>query len=52
MARYSTQQKEAIVDSYLNSGLSIREFANQEGLSKSTLYTWSNKFNLNKDLSM
>jgi transposase-like protein len=52
MARYSTQQKEAIVDSYLNSGLSIREFANQESLSKSTLYTWSNKFNIHKDLSM
>lgn len=52
MAHYSTQQKEAVIDSYLNSGLSMREFANQEGLSKSTLYNWSNKFNANKDLLM
>jgi transposase-like protein len=50
MARYSTQQKQAIVDRYLNSELSVREFADQEGLSKSTLYTWSNKFNNHKDL--
>jgi transposase-like protein len=52
MARYSTQQKQAIVDRYLNSELSVREFADQESLSKSTLYTWSNKFNTHKDLLM
>lgn len=45
MTHYSKEQREAVVDRYLNSQLSLREFAEQEGLSKSTLYTWSNKLN-------
>ena len=52
MTRYSTQQKEATVARFLSSDLSIREFADMEGISKSALYTWSKKFNHNQDVSM
>ncbi|MEH6444795.1 MAG: IS3 family transposase [Oceanospirillaceae bacterium] len=52
MAHYPTKKIEAIVNRYLNSGLSIRAFADQEGISKSTLYTWSRKFNNNQDMTM
>jgi len=52
MARYSIQQKEAVINQYINSGLSIREFSAIEGISKSTLYAWSLKYNRNKDLPM
>jgi len=52
MARYSIQQKEAVINQYINSGLSIREFSAIEGISKSTLYAWSLKYNRNKNLPM
>ena len=45
MTHYSTDQKEAIVNRFLQSGLSIREFAENEGIAKSSLYSWSKKFN-------
>jgi len=45
MTHHSTDQKEAIVNRFLQSGLSIREFAEDEGIAKSSLYTWSKKFN-------
>ena len=51
MTRYSIQQKGAVIDQYISS-LSISEFIDLEGISKSTLYTWSWKFNRNQDLPM
>jgi transposase len=45
MTKHSVGQKEAIVSRFLQSGLSIREFSEQEGIPKSSLYSWSNKFN-------
>ena len=45
MKHCSTEQKEAIVNQYINSGLSLRVFAEKQGIAKSTLYTWSRKLN-------
>ncbi len=45
MKNHSTEQKTAIVNRFLQSGLSIREFAEQEGIAKSSLYSWNKKFN-------
>jgi transposase len=45
MTHHSIDQKEAIVNRFLQSGLSIREFAEDEGIAKSSLYTWSKKLN-------
>ncbi|MFT6390016.1 MAG: transposase-like protein [Cellvibrionaceae bacterium] len=45
MTQHSVEQKEAIVNRFLQSGLSIREFAELEGITKSSLYSWSKKFN-------
>jgi transposase len=45
MTYHSTEQKEAVVNRFLQSGLSIREFAEDEGIAKSSLYSWSKKFN-------
>jgi transposase-like protein len=45
MKNHSTEQKTAIVNRFLQSGLSIREFTEQEGIAKSSLYSWSKKFN-------
>ena len=47
MTHCSKEQREAIVDRYLNSGLSLREFADKEGIAKSTLYTWSKQLDSN-----
>ena len=47
MTYSSKEQQEAIVARYLNSKLTLREFSEKEGLPKSTLYTWSRKFNVN-----
>lgn len=44
MSRYSIAQKEALVKQFLNSDLSLREFAQVNGIGKSTLYTWSKQF--------
>lgn len=41
MGYYSKEQRSAIVNQYLVSGLSLREFSKREGIAKSTLYTWS-----------
>ena len=41
MRRCSKEQRDAIVNQYNNSDLSIREFADKQGIAKSTLYTWS-----------
>ena len=43
MKHCSKEQKKAIVNQYITSGLSLRVFADKHGLSKSTLYTWSRK---------
>ncbi len=45
MKHCSAEQKEAILNQYINSGLSLRVFADKQGISKSTLYTWSRKLN-------
>lgn len=45
MTQHSIGQKEAIVNRFLQSGLSIREFAELEGIAKSSLYSWSKKIN-------
>lgn len=47
MTHCSKEHREAIVGCYLNSGLGLREFANKEGIPKSTLYTWSKTLNIN-----
>ena len=41
MKHCSKEQREAIVNQYINSDLSIRAFADEQGIAKSTLYTWS-----------
>lgn len=51
MTHYSQEQREAMVDRYINSGLRLREFASKEGIPKSTLYTWSQKYTL-KDIPL
>lgn len=52
MRHCSKEQREAIVERYLNSGLGLREFANKEGIAKSTLYTWSRQLKPNTTSSM
>ena len=52
MSHYSTEQKEAIVNKYLDSQLSIRDFSRQEGIAKSSLYAWCKKFNKHNDVTM
>ncbi len=43
--RYSSQFKEAILNKLSQSGLSVRKFAEQEGINTSTLYSWQKQFN-------
>ena len=43
MTHCTKAYKAAMVDRYLSSGLSLREFSDQEGVAKSSLYTWSRK---------
>lgn len=43
--RYSSQFKEAILTKLSQSDLSVRKFAEQEGINLSTLYSWQKKFN-------
>ena len=43
MTHCSKEQREAIVNQYINSNTSLREFADTQGIAKSTLYTWSRK---------
>ena len=43
--RYSSQFKEAILTKLSQSGLSVRKFAEQEGINLSTLYSWQKQFN-------
>ena len=47
MTHCSKEQREVIVGQYLNSGLSLREFADKEGIAKSTLYIWSKQLDSN-----
>jgi len=46
MTHCSKEQREAIVNQYLNSGLSLRAFADTHAISKSSLYTWSRKLDI------
>jgi transposase len=43
--RYSSQFKEAILNKLSQSDLSVRKFAEQEGIKLSTLYSWQKQFN-------
>lgn len=52
MTQHSIEQKEAIVNRFSQSGLSIREFSEQEGIAKSSLYSWTKKFNNSNAKSM
>ena len=52
MSHYSTEQKEAIVNKYLSSQLSISAFSIQEAIPKSSLYAWRKKFNKHNDVTM
>ncbi len=40
MTRYTQEQRTALVQGYHDSGLSLREYAEANGIAKSTLYTW------------
>lgn len=42
--RHSGQFKEAILNKLSQSGLSVRKFAEQEGITLSTLYSWQKQF--------
>lgn len=42
--RHSSQFKEAILSKLSQSGLSVRKFAEQEGINLSTLYSWQKQF--------
>ena len=44
--RYSSQFKEAILNKLSETGLSVRKFAEQEGINLSTLYSWQKQFNI------
>ena len=44
--RYSGAFKEAILNKLSQSGLSVRKFAQQEGINISTLYSWQKQFNI------
>ena len=44
MKRYSTEFKEAVLNKLNHSGLSVRSFAQQEGMKISTLYSWQQQF--------
>ncbi|GAW97636.1 hypothetical protein MTCD1_03274 [Colwellia marinimaniae] len=44
--RYSSQFKEAILNKLSQSGLSVRKFAEQEGINISTMYSWQKQFNV------
>ena len=44
--RYSSQFKETILNKLSQSGLSVRKFAEQEGINLSTLYSWQKQFNV------
>lgn len=42
--RYSRSFKEAILNKLSQSGLSVRKFAEQEGINLSTVYSWQKQF--------
>ncbi len=42
-SKYSPQTQQAIIDRYVNGGESIRQIAEDTGISKSTLYLWLKK---------
>lgn len=44
MKRYSQEHKEAVIKKFVQSDLSLREFALQEGISLSTLHNWKKTF--------
>lgn len=44
MRVYPEEQKKAVIRKWSQSGLSLRQFAKQEGLSPSTLCAWRNKY--------
>lgn len=51
MKRYPEEHKKATIRRFVESGLSLREFADNEGMHISTLHGWKNKY-LEVDPSM
>ena len=45
MTHHSVEQTEVIVNRFSQCGLSIREFSELKGIAKSSLYSWTKKFN-------
>jgi transposase len=43
--KHSSQFKEAILNKLIESGLSVKKSAEQEGINLSTLYSWQKQFN-------
>lgn len=51
MSQHSTMdQRKATLDRWVNSGLSLRQFAEREDIAISTLHSWKNIY-LNKETS-
>ena len=44
MKHYPEDHKQAVIRKLLESGLSLRQFAKQESINLSTLYSWQNKY--------
>ena len=44
MRHYPEEHKKAVVSKLIESGLSLRQFAQREGVSLSTLYGWRDKY--------
>ena len=44
MRHYPEEHKKAVVSKLIESGLSLRQFAQREGISLSTLYGWRDKY--------
>ena len=44
MKRYPEQQRKAMVQSWVESGQSLRKFSKEQGISISTLYDWKSKY--------
>ncbi|MGL4735287.1 MAG: IS66 family insertion sequence element accessory protein TnpA [Enterovibrio sp.] len=44
MRQYPEAHKKAVVSKLMKSGLSLRQFAQREGISQSTLHSWRRKY--------
>ena len=44
MKQYPLEHKKAVVQKWMHSDLSLRQFAKEEGIGVSTLYDWKSKY--------